>query len=685
VAKSSSPTPASLAKAKLASSGLTLAHARTLGIRTLTAAQTVKLFPARRVPPASPSLHLVYHDLRGAPRTDVYRVRLLEPIPGRFGTVDTATRYLQPPDTPPAAYLPRCVDWVVTASDPTLPVVVTEGELKAACAAVRGLRCIGLGGVWSWRSKRRNVGFLPELEAFAWEDRPVTILYDSDLRTNPNVASAVGALVRALRLRGAKCRVAFLPEVDGFDKVGLDDYVVAFGDDALVEVLRTADDDELALRLWELNERFCLVENPGCVYDEVHRANGFVHSIEKFQRIFGNQRVVTVGSKGVMAEVSVPAEWLKWPLRRTAHAFTFVPDGAPYVKTDDGRTLVNAWTGWGCDAIPGDVTPWSRLLDLLFAGADPAHRTWFERWCLYPIAHPGAKCESCVGVWSRTTGQGKSLVGLTLRGVYGDGYVKISQRELESRFNEWQANRQLVMVDDVSAYDSRAKADVLKSQITSDVVPIEPKGITRYFIPDRSHFYLTSNRANALYIEPTDRRYFVHEVTATKLPRKFYREYHAWLAGEGPAALRHYASTLDFGDFDPTAEPPMTRAKREMIDTSMTELELWLAELADDPDGRLVVGQVKLTRDLYTPRELLTFYDDGRTGRSVSVNVMLAVAKQWFPLVNADGGRLRTRDGLERFLAVRNAERWSKATDKACAAHVETERARERGERKGKY
>lgn len=685
MASSRSKSPKALAVAKLASSGITLAQAERLGIKVLTAAQTAKLFPAtRRGEIRAPALKLVYHDLAGRERRDVYRVRLLAGVPGKFGTTNTELRYLQPPDTPPAVYLPRVIDWAAVAEDAGRPITITEGELKAACAAVRGLACFGLGGVWSWRSKRLGFSFLPELERFTWVGRVVTIAYDSDLSTNPSVGAAVGALVHELRRRGALCRVAYMPDVEGLEKTGLDDYAVLMGDEELREVLESATDDALTLSLWEFNARFCLVENPGCVYDEEHTGNGFVHKIDKFAKIFSNRRAAKPRGKDLV-EVSVAAEWLQWDLRRTAQAFTFQPDGEAYPRSDRGHLLVNAWTGWGCESVKGDVRPWHQLLDLLFEGAQRSHRDWFERWCLYPVAHPGAKCHSCVGIWSADTGQGKSKVGETLGRIYGDGYRLISQKELEDSFNEWQAHRQLVMVDDVSAYDSRSKADILKKQITAPTVPINTKGITKYFIPDLSHFYLTSNRANAFYIEPTDRRYFIHEVTAMKLTRDFYVRYHEWLNGAGPAALRYYAEhELDFGDFDPTAEPPVTRAKTEMIDVSRTELELWLTELREDPDAGLRVGPVPLERDLVTARELLLLFEEKRTGRSVPVNALAATAKQYFPLVNANGGRLTTEAGVERFYVVRDTKKWLKATDAACVRHVEAARAKAAG-RRGKY
>lgn len=134
-------------------------------------------------------------------------------------------------------------------ADPTVPLIVTEGMKKAAKADQEGFPCLGLVGVEAWSKRRRKdaggkaVGkreLLPELAEVAWKDRPVWIIYDSDLAEKPEVARAEWSLSQALTAAGAKVKVVRLPSRPDGAKAGLDDFLVDRGCDALRLLLETA-------------------------------------------------------------------------------------------------------------------------------------------------------------------------------------------------------------------------------------------------------------------------------------------------------------------------------------------------------------------------------------------------------------------------------------------------------------
>jgi hypothetical protein len=666
----------SLATAKLASSGLSPTAAAKLGIKTIASAKLID-----KSWPDVPCLKFTYFDASGKERDNVCRVRVLETPRGEFGETDTDTRYLQSSGTPPAAYLPRRINWAETFEDPTKPIIITEGELKAACACELGFACIGLGGVWSWRTGKLGWSLLPELAACAWCRREVVIMFDSDAATKPQVALAIASLSTELSRRGALPRVAQLPSGPGGEKVGLDDFIVAAGNDehakaAVDLIIETADGDELARRLWEFNARFAFVLTPGLVFDETLSAS---HKPESFKgTLFANewagQRVVSADGSAKVKRSQVAPAWVEWPLRRQFERLTYAPGCERVVGAE-----LNTWAGWGVEPKRGSVALWAELLDALFRGAPSDAREWFESWCLYPIANPGVKLPTAAGIWSTSQGIGKSLVGKTLGRIYGLNYSEVSQRELESQFNGWLVNKQFVMFDDVSAYDSRAKADVLKKIVTQERILVNIKGLPTYDQPDRANFYLTSNRPNAFYLEERDRRFFVHEATGVMMPPAFFHKYiDQWLMNGGPSALLYYAQHYDFKDFKPHAPPPLTRAKREMIDAVKSELELWLSELQRDPDAHLRVGKRPFERDMFTPSELLGLFDSVRKGSQVAVSVVGLRLRETFPRP-ADGHPLRPSGISERFYIIRNEEKWVKAPRAEVEKHIATARAKEQG------
>lgn len=227
-----------LAREQLATYDLTTADAQLLGIEELSPERTAQLLHHLRQPPSLPALWFRYYKVDGTPREDVWRVRFLELPKGSFGQDSTLPKYVQAPDTPPAVYWPKTVPWDEILIDTSKAILITEGEGKAACAAKHRYPCIGLGGDWSWKSKKHGWALLPELLEVNWRGREVVIFYDSDARDNDQVCLAATELARQLRYHGARPRVLFPPDLDGEAKVGLDDFIRLEGEEAFAALLQ---------------------------------------------------------------------------------------------------------------------------------------------------------------------------------------------------------------------------------------------------------------------------------------------------------------------------------------------------------------------------------------------------------------------------------------------------------------
>ena len=122
-------------------------------------------------------------------------------------------------------------------------------------------------------------------------------------------------------------------------------------------------------------------------------------------------------------------------------------------------------------------------------------------------------------MWSLKHGTGKSTVGYTMGRIYGKNYVEIRDHDLNSLFNEWAENRQFVMGDEITGGEQKRDiADRMKSTITQKEIRINAKYVPSYTVPDRINYFFTSNHADAFFVEDTDRRYFVHQITADPKP-----------------------------------------------------------------------------------------------------------------------------------------------------------------------
>lgn len=181
---------------------------------------------------------------------------------------------------------PHARPWL---ADPQRRLFITEGVRKGDAAVSRGLCCVALLGVWSWRGRNEHGGkaALADWELIALNGRRVFIVFDSDVMTKPQVHAALKRFEAFLAMRGAHVALIYLQAGPNGEKVGLDDYLAA---GHLVEDLlglvdgaaagregvdrRSLDDGRQQLPLTDLGNAERLVVHHGCDlrYDYTARA-----------------------------------------------------------------------------------------------------------------------------------------------------------------------------------------------------------------------------------------------------------------------------------------------------------------------------------------------------------------------------------------------------------------------------
>jgi hypothetical protein len=125
---------------------------------------------------------------------------------------------------------PYCF-WEWVKRHPEIPIILTEGEKKAACLLSLGFVAIALPGIWMGRVKDKETGIdylHPDLMPMVQKGRKFVILFDNDPKPSTQEAVRKATLYtgRVIEAAGAKCEVAFLPS--GSEK-GVDDFVAANG------------------------------------------------------------------------------------------------------------------------------------------------------------------------------------------------------------------------------------------------------------------------------------------------------------------------------------------------------------------------------------------------------------------------------------------------------------------------
>lgn len=617
----------------LARSGLTAADAKTMRVVFQSEARNKKDLSVKH-----PGYRIPYPDLKGR-NTKFYRVRLFA------SGFEAALRYRQPKGTDVRLYFPPVGNkWGRLAADVKTPLYITEGEKKAFCAMKKGLPCVGLGGVWSWASKKKNIALISDFDLVVWSGRAVYIVFDSDMASNDDIRKAADRLGDTLKARGASVTILQLPEGPEGAKVGLDDWLLRNNPSALKNL--GAGESADSKILWKLNEEVAIVKSAGGLYH---------FPTKRFQKeeFLGNAVYSHLYLTNQKDDKALPAFkfWLKWPHRRMHEGIVYAPGEPLVTKGND----LNLWHGLKVEPAPGNVKPWVALLDYIFEG-NVKSRKWFEQWLAYPLQNPGAKLYTMVLLWSRQEGVGKSLVGYVMKEIYGDNFAEVSQEELHSDYNAWAENKQFALGEELTGSDRRRDFDRLKHMVTRSAITVNAKYQPHYSIRDCINYLLNSNNPNALLMSDTDRRCFIHEIKAEKQADSFYAEIDKWYKKpDGPAALLHYMLHLDMAGFNPKAEAPMTHAKNEMLSNTRSPLMGWLRSLYEYPEKYLVVGSLKLTRDIFTAEEVRGMVPEAFNYTPAYSTLAPALRRAGFDSPRRIEGSV--------YWVLRNNKKWEKAAD----------------------
>lgn len=636
---------------KLKQSSLTIADAKKLKFELLTGEDLSLKYPKLTKLPAA-GFTIPYFGVNGT-LTPFYRYRYLEQ-PKRTGfaavTEQKQMRYIQPVATSPRVYFPPLLNWSEYLARPVeqRSLIITEGELKAACACKMGIPVLGLGGVFNFTSDGR---LLADLQDLPLEGVQVTIIYDSDAKSNPQVMLAENRLAQELLNLKAQVSIARLPDVEGLKKTGLDDFLLYNGMDALLDILGQTEPWTRSRALHKLNEEVLFVRDPGMVLEvnTLQRINpqAFTSSIYANRVI---EEEVMQQNKIKLVKKPAARAWLEWAGRAEVSKITYLP-GAPRIVEGE----FNTWNGWGMkngSVAKGDTTLWRKLIEHLFNGED---YTWFEQWLAYPLQHPGTKLFSAVIMWGLIHGTGKSLVGATMRRIYGSNFVEIQDQHIIGGFNDWAINKQFVMGDEITGGDKRALGDRMKSLITQQYIRVNQKYVPTYEIPDCINYYFTSNHPDSFFIEDNDRRYYVQECKGGVLPEQFYADYDVWYKSLGVGALFYYLLNVDLTGFNPNAAAPLTLAKADMLGLGRSDAASWVAMLREYPDQTLKIGDRVFKYSLMTCNEIHYLYDPDDHKRLTINGMGRELRRGGFTMVN-DGRTVTTAAGPQRLWAVRNRE-----------------------------
>jgi putative DNA primase/helicase len=272
--------------------------------------------------------------------------------------------------------------------------------------------------------------------------------------------------------------------------------------------------------------------------------------------------------------------WLEAEDRRTVWRddLVFEPAGAAAHQLNLFR---------GMPVAPDRTKPCGAVLHLLQylcgeADEDETPLTdWVLRWCALPLQRPGAKMRSSVVMHGADEGAGKNMFWGVVRAIYGHYGGIVTQSELESQFTGWASQKLMLIANEVvSRAELRHQTGRLKNFITEPEVWVNEKHLPARQESNHINFVFLSNETLPQILGHKDRRYCVIH-TPPALSREFYAAVGAEIEAGAAEGLHAYLQALDLTGFDEFAPPPMTDAKRQLIELSKNSAQLFVDEWRD--------------------------------------------------------------------------------------------------------
>lgn len=316
----------------------------------------------------------------------------------------------------------------------------------------------------------------------------------------------------------------------------------------------------------ELNQRFALVRHGSrMVVADFQTASMTGRGVVK-----GMGMLDTMGLRAMLNGSFAPIQragekqrpladaWLAHPARRQYEGLVFAPgDDLP-------AWMLNLWQGFAVLPRLGDVSLWLEVLAALVP--DEAERLYVLRWLAWKIQKPGGVPDTIL-ILKGAKGTGKNSLFDPLILLFGRHAMLADDPELiAGRFTWHLMTLSFAVLDEAVFIQDPKQADRIKSRVTAKTMHYEQKGMDPVQGVNRCAYVMLTNHDYVWQATTDERRAVVIEVgRGLRGNLAFWTRYHAWAAGDGPAALLHYLQAIDLTGFNPR-EIPKGEALRGQIE-----------------------------------------------------------------------------------------------------------------------
>ena len=325
-----------------------------------------------------------------------------------------------------------------------------------------------------------------------------------------------------------------------------------------------------------LDSRYAQLEAPGNPCIIILRQDAQPISDKDFsKRLSGEVVLAGVDTKGLPKYLDASKFWSGNINKRiyTKIAFTSQP------VTED---TYNLFTGFGIKPKKGKCERILNHIEEVICAGNIANKAALINLLAWQIQNIGKPSRVITVLKSKDQQIGKgTLLQDILKETYGNAGLQTHELDqILGRFNDSLRGKSFIYLDEALFAGNRKAADAIKSLSTATNTGIETKNVPIIQLPIGINFFLTTNHDDAAYIEETDARYWILEVSPHRQDDfEYFNELYEEINNGGREAFMDYLLNLDVSGFLPARDVPKDNAAKDaMIKNSINPYDArkWL-------------------------------------------------------------------------------------------------------------
>lgn len=275
-----------------------------------------------------------------------------------------------------------------------------------------------------------------------------------------------------------------------------------------------------------------------------------------------------------------------------------------YPKPDDcPDDIFNTWIDFKCEKLKKPNIRNSENIDIILghlqalSGDDYDVYQWLCRWIGQMIKYPEDK--SFCPVFISKQGAGKGTFVSFMQKLLGESKVIEStnpERDVWGQFNGIMETAFLVNINELNKKSTFDAMGRIKGLVTDRKIMINKKGMQSYETNSFHRFVITTNSDDPIETSKDDRRFIIIRCSDKNIGKQdYFKKLNEAIEDIGTIKLCYeYFKNLDGLSTFYTSPTPKTKYQENLIELSLSPVELWLRELSYSIDKEVKMNNKEI-------------------------------------------------------------------------------------------